>query len=211
MARILIVDDEKVSGELLKKKLQSRGMTVDYVMTVDDCFKAITSHEYDLVLLDIMMPEVNELDHLVKIRKQFNSFELPIVMATAKTEIQDIVEALKLGANDYLTKPVNIDLAMARIQTQVKLAQLNKENVNNQKTHALNTMISTLNHQINNPLAIAIGNLSLGLQKMNEDRWQKTVDALNRITDIVKKVDKLTSNELQEMDYSEGTKMYKIE
>jgi diguanylate cyclase (GGDEF)-like protein/PAS domain S-box-containing protein len=79
----------------------------------------------DLVLLDIEMPEISGLDALKTLRDHYSPGELPIIMVTAKTQSEDIVKALDLGANDYLTKPIDFPVAVARIGTQLstKLAQ----------------------------------------------------------------------------------------
>jgi diguanylate cyclase (GGDEF)-like protein/PAS domain S-box-containing protein len=73
----------------------------------------------DLVLLDIEMPEISGLDALLTLRGTYTSTELPIIMATAKDQSEDIVNALSLGANDYLTKPIDFPVALARIRTQL--------------------------------------------------------------------------------------------
>jgi hypothetical protein len=77
--------------------------------------------DVDMVLLDIMMPGMTGLDVLREIRKTRSSVSLPVVMVTAKTDSEDVVEALSLGANDYVTKPVNFPVALARIQAHLRV------------------------------------------------------------------------------------------
>ena len=79
----------------------------------------IRDREYDIVLLDIMMPEVSGYDVLEEVRKDWTPMELPIIMATAKDQGEDVVSAFKLGANDYITKPIDFPVALARIETQL--------------------------------------------------------------------------------------------
>jgi DNA-binding response OmpR family regulator len=210
MAKILLVDDDKMNGVLLQKRLLKRGFECDYVESGEACFKAIDNIKYSLILLDIMMPDISGTEVLCKIRETKNNFELPVIMVTAKGEASDIVDALKGGANDYLTKPVNIDIAEARINTQLKIIDLMEESLKGKQLKTIATMVTTLNHEINNPLAIAIGNLSIAQQKMDIDRIDKAMAALNRITEIVKKIENISEGNLEETGYSTSASMFKI-
>jgi DNA-binding response OmpR family regulator len=212
MAKILLVDDDKMNGVLLQKRLIKRGFECEYVESGADCFKALELAEsnYSLVLLDIMMPDMSGTEVLSKVRETKNNFELPVIMVTAKDEASDVVEALRGGANDYLTKPVNIDIAEARINTQLKIVELMQESLRGKQMKTIATMVTTLNHEINNPLAIAIGNLSIAQQKMDISRINKAMEALNRITEIVKKIENISEGNIEETDYSGNINMYKV-
>src|SRR5260370_217021 len=84
-----------------------------------DLVQRVKQDAVDLVLPDIEMPEVSGLDALKTLRELYSPAELPIIMVTAKTQSDDIVKALDLGANDYLTKPIDFPVAVARIGTQL--------------------------------------------------------------------------------------------
>ena len=86
------------------------------------CRGCIKETEFDLVLLDIEMPGVSGLDALVAIRKTYSPIQLPVIMVTARSHSEDIVNGLELGANDYITKPVDFPVALARIHTQLSHA-----------------------------------------------------------------------------------------
>jgi DNA-binding response OmpR family regulator len=73
------------------------------------------------VLLDILMPRISGLDVLRLLRARYPAADLPVIMATAKDQSSDVVEALQLGANDYVTKPFDFPVVLARIQTQLSL------------------------------------------------------------------------------------------
>ncbi len=209
-AKLLLVDDDELNGTLLKKRLEKKGFTCLFVKSPDECFKCLENEEFDLVLLDIMMPEMPGTEVLAKIRETKNNFELPVIMVTAKDETSDIVDALKRGANDYLTKPVNMEIAIARIYTQLQIKVLIEDSLKNKQINTINTMVTTLNHEINNPLAIAIGNLTISKAKIDETRIEKALSALDRITQIVKKIEKITSGEMEEVNYSTSVNMYKL-
>ena len=156
------------------------------------------------------MPEMSGTEVLEKIREKKNNFELPVIMVTAKDEASDVVEALKNGANDYITKPVNMEIAIARVNTQLQIRNLFEDSLKNKQINTINTMVTTLNHEINNPLAIAIGNLTISREKIDKERIDKALNALDRITKIVKQIEKISSGELEEVNYSTTVNMYKI-
>ena len=88
-----------------------------------DLLERIREEEIDLVLLDIEMPDVTGLDALVAIRQVYSTVRLPVIMVTARHESEDVVKALELGANDYLTKPVDFPVALARVRTHLSHMQ----------------------------------------------------------------------------------------
>lgn len=210
VVKILYVDDDEMNGNLLKKRLEKKGFDCNFVSTASDCFNELSNTNYDLILLDIMMPDMPGTEILAKIREEKNNFELPVIMVTAKDEAKDIVDALKRGANDYITKPVNMDIAIARINTQVKIKGLLADSLKTKQINTINTMVTTLNHEINNPLAIAIGNLTISKDQIDSERIMKALEALERITQIVKKIEKISNEEMEEVNYSTSVNMYKI-
>ena len=210
--KVLLVDDDKMNGTLLKALLEKKEISCHYMNDAKLVLNHIKETQYDVVLLDIMMPEISGFELLAKIRKEYTLYELPVIMVTAKDEARDIVEALKNGANDYLTKPVNLEVAVARVTTQAQLKHLVKESLVAEQLETVSTLITTLHHEINNPLAIAVGNLSVGQDKMDKEKVQKTLNALTRISDIMKQISVLTQKhqKLQEKKFTEKIKMFDI-
>src|SRR5215468_2161942 len=105
---ILIVDDEALNREGLARRLQRHGYAVTAVKSGEEAIDLLGDCRFDLVLLDIMMPGMNGLDVLRFLRRIDSFLDLPIIMVTAKGESEDMVEALELGANDYVTKPLDL-------------------------------------------------------------------------------------------------------
>lgn len=217
MGKLLLVDDDQINGTLLQKRLIKRGFECDYVQSGTDCLKAVAEGDYSLILLDIMMPDMSGTEVLEQLRKSKKAVELPVIMVTAKDETSDIVDALKKEANDYLTKPVNIDVAIARINTQLQVLHLVQESLTSKQIATVNAMVTTLNHEINNPLAIVVGNLSILQSKLADDsphleRIHKAMGALDRITEIVKKIEEISTHEsnMEEVTYSGKVNMYKL-
>jgi DNA-binding response OmpR family regulator len=209
--RILLVDDDAINSKLLTSRLEKRGYKVtshDIGTGVEDMIE-LTGIE--LVLLDIMLPDVSGIEVLERIRAKFSKTEVPVIMVTAKDSPEDVAGALQKGANDYLAKPINIDVAIARINTQLSIRDLYKENMKRQQQDSINAMIIAFNHEINNPLAIAMGNLSLGIAKMDVNTLKKSEAAMRRIAELIKKINELTKGGSIEMtDYTESAKMVKI-
>ncbi|HKV81915.1 MAG TPA: EAL domain-containing protein [Candidatus Sulfotelmatobacter sp.] len=118
-SRLLIVDDNEMNRDMLARRLTRSGFLVDIAENAQQLMQHIKQNSVDLVLLDIEMPEISGLDALKTLRESYSPVQLPIIMVTAKTQSEDIVKALNLGANDYLTKPVDLPVALARIGTQL--------------------------------------------------------------------------------------------
>jgi diguanylate cyclase (GGDEF)-like protein len=118
-ARILIVDDVADNRTILLRRFQRQGFEVVEADSGLKALELIDSQEFDLVLLDVMMPGIDGVETLKRIRSQKSASILPVIMVTAKTESENIVESLGLGANDYVTKPVDFAVALARANTQI--------------------------------------------------------------------------------------------
>jgi sigma-B regulation protein RsbU (phosphoserine phosphatase) len=118
---LLIVDDEELNREGLARLLQRHGYQVTAAKSGREAIDLLGDRRFDLVLLDIMMPGMNGLEVLKLLRRLDSLLDLPIIMVTARGDSADVVEALELGANDYLTKPLDLPVVLARIRTQLAL------------------------------------------------------------------------------------------
>jgi class 3 adenylate cyclase len=118
---ILVVDDNEMNREMLSQFFQSQGYRVVTAEDGEQTLRLVGERTIDLVLLDIMMPEISGLQVLEKLRLSHGMGELPIIMATAKDRTEDVVEALNLGANDYVIKPLDLAVVLARVRTQLSL------------------------------------------------------------------------------------------
>jgi diguanylate cyclase (GGDEF)-like protein/PAS domain S-box-containing protein len=116
---LLVVDDEELNRDMLSRRLELEGYTVLTAPGGTEALKLIFEHDFDAVLLDAMMPVQSGYEVLGEIRKRHSAMDLPVLMATAKNQSEDVVSAFEIGANDYITKPINFPVAMARIKCQV--------------------------------------------------------------------------------------------
>ena len=118
-AALLVVDDNELNRDALSRHLRRQGYLVTAAADGDEALALIAAGRYDLVLLDVEMPGMSGLDVLTGLRAAHSDTELPVIMVTARSQGPDIVEAFRLGANDYVTKPVDVPVALARIATHV--------------------------------------------------------------------------------------------
>jgi len=117
--RVLVVDDNENNREILARRLARKGYAVSMADHARDLLGRIREEEIDLVLLDIEMPDITGLEALVAIREVYSAVRLPVIMVTARHQSDDIVKALELGANDYVTKPVDFPVVLARVRTHM--------------------------------------------------------------------------------------------
>jgi diguanylate cyclase (GGDEF)-like protein/PAS domain S-box-containing protein len=118
-ARLLIVDDNELNRDALSRRLLQQGFLVETAETGADALERLANGPCDLVLLDVEMPGMSGLEVLSRLRTARSQIELPVIMVTARAQGSDIVEALGSGANDYLTKPIDFPVALARINTHL--------------------------------------------------------------------------------------------
>ena len=119
-ATLLVVDDNADNRDLLARRLEKRGYQVRLACDGAEALAAVAASGIDLVLLDVMMPGLSGLEVLRRVRQTHSEIELPVVMATARSDSEDVVEALSLGANDYVTKPLDFPVVLARIETLLR-------------------------------------------------------------------------------------------
>ncbi len=121
---ILVAEDNHVTREVLQRRLGERGYTVHLAEDGEAALRAVKTQQVDLVLLDLMMPHMDGLAMLKAVREEHPASELPVVVLTVKEGSEDVVEALRLGANDYVTKTVDFSVILARIETQLSLRRM---------------------------------------------------------------------------------------
>ncbi|MEK4760249.1 response regulator transcription factor [Viridibacillus sp. FSL E2-0187] len=116
-SRILIVDDDKDIRNLISVYLENEGMQTQKAEDAIEAMKMLEKNEYDLIILDIMMPKLDGIQACMKIREERN---MPIIMLSAKSEDMDKIQGLTAGADDYLSKPFNPLELIARVKSQLR-------------------------------------------------------------------------------------------
>lgn len=118
--KILVIEDEKKIASFVRKGLEAQGFVVDVSHRGDEGFTLATTQPYDAVVLDIMLPGRDGLSILRNLRDRKNS--LPVILLTARSELNERLEGLNLGADDYLTKPFHIEELIARLHAVTRRA-----------------------------------------------------------------------------------------
>lgn len=127
-ARILIVDDEPKNIAILVNLLEEKGYRVRAARDGKYALRSLEAETVDLILLDIMMPEMSGFEVCEKLKENSRTASIPVIFLTALEEIKDKIKGLELGAVDYITKPFNLDEVYARVCRQLKLKSEYKKN-----------------------------------------------------------------------------------
>lgn len=112
--KILIIEDDKEISEALKEGLEDESYAVDTCLDGEEGYRTAAADEYDLIILDVMLPSMNGFEVCKKLRSEKNT--TPILMLTARGQSQDVVRGLDFGADDYLPKPFNFDVLLAHVR-----------------------------------------------------------------------------------------------
>ena len=174
--KALIVDDNEVNLKVLEVRLKQKNFETVVTSDPKKAIEMIETDSFDMVLLDMIMPEVSGLDILDLIRSKYSAIEVPVIMTTAQLESSNIVKALENGANDYITKPIDFNVAWARISTHITIKKLNEDlekkrldAIDHARMGTLVDMAGSVAHEINNPLTIILGWVQLLMNSIKND------------------------------------------
>lgn len=154
---LLVVDDDRINRELLIH-LFERDYHVTQASSGQQALDVLNeSSDIDLVMLDIMMPNMSGLDVLGAIRENKATTDLPVILISAMANTRDVVNGLRLGANDYITKPVDVSVVIARVKTQLTIKQLldeRKQTIQELETaeRLRSQLFRIASHDLKNPL-----------------------------------------------------------
>ena len=119
ISTLLVVDDNEANRDVLSRRLAHKGYHVRVAVGGAEAIAMVATGRFDLVLLDVEMPGIGSFDVLTALRTTHSRTELPVIMVTARTDRDDIVAAFRLGANDYVTKPIDFPVDVVRIATHL--------------------------------------------------------------------------------------------
>ena len=125
--RILIAEDEKSLNRIIAKQLKASGYSVDCCFNGEEAYDLISMTDYDAAVFDVMMPGIDGFSLLRRIRNEGSN--LPVLFLTARDSIEDRVEGLDIGADDYLVKPFAFEELLARIRVIIRKNSVSKSNI----------------------------------------------------------------------------------
>ena len=204
---ILVVDDQPININLLERKLQRENMDVITAANGKECLEAIGRVTPDLILLDVMMPEMDGIETCERLKKNPDTNAIPIIFITARSSKEGKLEGLNVGAVDYITKPIDLDETLARVKTQLRLQEIHRENIELQKrlgesrrTAAVGAVTQGVAHNLNNLLGVAVGYLDLlKTSSENPEMVRRSValidSAVDRMIDIIRQLSTIASIE----------------
>jgi DNA-binding response OmpR family regulator len=141
----------------------------------------LTQQLPDLILLDLVMPAMSGLDVLAEIRKTHSLYQLPVIVVTGKVAAEDVVDGLRLGANDYVTKPITFPVLEARIKTQIAVKQSVENLLQAERQRVMIESLGAACHHISQPMTSVMGNLGL----LQESLGPADAETRDKIGDIL--------------------------
>ncbi len=218
MKRILVIDDLPENVFMLQERLEHEGYEA---LTAYDgksgIEKAITEIP-DLILLDVMMPDINGFEVCKTLVNDSRTSAIPIILVTAKTGAEDTKEGLDAGAYDYIKKPFNKVELLARVRSALKLSEANKLLVEVEKRNTFFATVVTANHKIKQPLTLLSLSSAAIKRELKKDEISKDtllgklkyIDiAVKEITDVLDQLNAIKEPVLS--DYTKNIKMIKVE
>jgi DNA-binding response OmpR family regulator len=197
MKKILVIDDLPENVFMLQDRLENEGYEVITAYEgKSGISKAINEHP-DLILLDIMMPEVTGIEVCKTLVANNATADIPIILVTAKSDAEDTREGLEAGAFDYIKKPFNQIELLARINSALKLAEAHKLVLEVEKKNTFTATVVTTNHKIKQPLTLITLTAAAVKRELNKESISKEAIlkkleyieiAVNEINDVLNKM-----------------------
>jgi two-component system cell cycle response regulator len=218
MKKILVIDDLPENIFILQDRLTQEGYEVITAYGGNDGMEKTYSTLPDLILLDVMMPDMSGLDVCKTLVNDEKTRHIPIILVTAKAGAEDTKEGLEAGAFDYIKKPFNRIELIARVKSALKLSEANQQLLEVEKRTTFIATIVTANHKIKQPLtllSLSSAAIKKELEKEGFTRESilsrvKYIDAaIKDISDVLNKLNSITKPELS--DYSKDVKMIKVD
>src|ERR1043165_7921360 len=200
---ILVVDDQPINVQLLKRKLEREGIRITAAYTGLEALEFVKQEKPDLILLDVMMPDMDGIEVCQRLQSNDETRGIPVIFITARSAKESKLEGLGVGAVDYITKPIDLDETLARVQTQVRFVTINRQLIDltrrleeSRKAATIGAVTQGIAHNLNNLLGVVIGYLDLVKAYYDKPEQVKknalhVEDAVQRIVTIIKQLSTL--------------------
>ncbi|MEE9573287.1 MAG: response regulator [Candidatus Neomarinimicrobiota bacterium] len=218
MKRILVIDDLPENVFMLQDRLEHEGYEIITAYDGKSGIEKAQSELPDLILLDVMMPDINGIEVCKTLVNNKKTSEIPIILVTAKTGAEDTKDGLDAGAYDYIKKPFNKIELLARVKSALKLSEANKLLLLTEKRSTFFATVVTANHKIKQPLTLLSLSSAAIKRELTKDEISKDVltgklkyidAAVKEITDVLDQLNSIREPVLS--DYTSDIKMIKID
>jgi DNA-binding response OmpR family regulator len=201
--KILVVDDQPINVQLLKRKLEKESIEVLTAYSGQEALDLVAQTKPDLILLDVMMPAMDGIEVCQRLQGDDSTRHIPIIFITARTSKEGKIEGLGVGAVDYITKPIDLDETLARVRTQLRFVQINREMLDLQRrlvearrAATIGAVTQGVAHNLNNLLGVVLGYLDLIKSHYDKPEQvkknaQSVENAVQRIVSIIRQLSSL--------------------
>ena len=199
--KVLIIDDDPISAHIMAERL-SRLSDYKTLLLADPHFavRFIRKEAPEIVLLDYVMPGMTGVDCLRLIRAEFTKDQLPVIMLTSDNSEDTINDCFQNGATDFITKGTPFSVISSRIAAHLSVVNLMRTKIRLNALDAIHAMIVAYNHEINNPLAVAISALSHIKKHIEPLHYDRINNALWKISEVVRALRELESKSQEEFE-----------
>ncbi len=170
--KILVIDDRPDNVYYLQSRLQHENFQVITAFSGKEGIEKAHNEKPDLILLDIMMPDMNGFEVCEELVNAESTSLIPIILVTAKVEAKDVEEGLKVGAFDYIKKPFDKIELIARINSAIRFSEFQKRAIRAEKFQIFEATVVTANHEIKQPLTL----MSLAINALKRELAREKID-----------------------------------
>jgi len=201
--KILVVDDQPINVQLLKRRLERDGMQVISAHRGHEVLALVVQDRPDLILLDVMMPDMDGIEVCQRLQANEDTRPIPVIFITARASKEGKIEGLGVGAVDYITKPIDLDETVARVQTQLRFVAVNRQLLDltrrleeSRRTATIGAVTQGIAHNLNNLLGVVLGYLELiraqaARPEAVEKNSRHAEEAVQRIAGIIRQLNSL--------------------
>jgi two-component system sensor histidine kinase/response regulator len=203
--KILIVDDAVDTVELLTKRFHAEGYDTSEAYNGEEALDKVPVYDPDLIVLDVMMPKIDGYEVCQRLKADEKTKYIPILMLTAKGEVEHKIKGLDTGADDYMSKPFDYKELSARVRSLLSIKATHEKKVETEKTGALEQMIDEVAHEIRNPLTSIGGFARKVFNKLPEDDpnrkyMQMIIEDVAVLENMIKQLIELKSMEISQKE-----------
>lgn len=207
---ILCIDQSRFALKYYEGEFSAFGFNVYPCRSKDEIFKTLNNTDIHCILCAYEL-EGTTGPMIAKDLKSNQKFKnIPIIILTSKSDKKYLLETISSGAEDFINKDLDIEIISSKINAVIRFGDLLKKQIELERYRTIHAMMTTIGHEIMNPLSIAYGMIGKSHEDLTERKFQKVLDSLNRIQTVVKKIDDLTNVNIEFDHYSGNSELINI-